>query len=197
MDDSQITRLSLLVRIKDLSDTQAWSEFAEIYTPVLYGFLRRRGLQDADAADVTQEVFRSVARSIKGFDCDRQKGSFRGWLLTVARSKLMNFRASRQGQVLGSADTAVQRQLEAQPAAESEDDVWEQEYRRSVFEWAVGQIRGHFQDATWQAFWQTSVEGKSTRDVAEALGMSEGAIYVARCRVLAQIKKKIQEVDET
>ncbi|MCR4413135.1 MAG: sigma-70 family RNA polymerase sigma factor [Thermoguttaceae bacterium] len=196
MDDSPLTRLSLLVRLKDNRDGRAWEEFAEVYTPVVYGFVRRRGLQDADAADVTQEVFRAVARAIGGFECDRRRGSFRGWLMAVTRSKLMNFLAERRREVPGSADAAVRRQIESLPAPDAEAADWEHTYRQSVFAWAAGRVRGHFEEATWQAFWQTSVEGKGVREVAAVLGMSEGAVYVARCRVLAQLKRKIHEIED-
>jgi RNA polymerase sigma-70 factor (ECF subfamily) len=85
--------------------------------------------------------------------------------------------------------------LQEQPSREDDKAIWEHEYRKSVFDWAAAQIRPRFQDSTWQAFWQTSLEGKQTREVAESLGMSEGAVYIAKCRVLAQLKKKVQEIE--
>ena len=197
MDDSQATRFSLLVRLRDGQDAQAWSEFVDIYSPVVYGFARRCGLQDADAADVAQEVFRTVARSIKGFECDRRRGSFRGWLMSVVRSRLNDFWAAGQRQAAGSGDTGVQRQLEAQPCAEDDRNVWEQEYQKSVFAWAAEHVRECVQPSTWQAFWQSSVEGKTTREVAESLEMTEGAVYIAKCRVLARVKEKIAELEES
>ena len=87
MGDSPITRPSLLVRIRDMRDTQAWSQFVEIYTPLIYGFARKHGLQDADASDLTQDVLRVVAKTIRGLDYDQQRGSFRGWLFTVGNTR--------------------------------------------------------------------------------------------------------------
>ena len=133
MNDSQATRFSLLVRLRDMQDTEAWFEFVEIYTPVVYGFLRKRGLQDADAADVTQDVFRKVSRSIRGFQCDRELGSFRGWLLTVTRNSLTDLHETRGRQPVGSADTAVHRLLEEESADDGSRQTWESEYRQSVF----------------------------------------------------------------
>jgi RNA polymerase sigma-70 factor (ECF subfamily) len=196
VEDSQATRPSLLVRIRDRQDAEAWSQFVRIYSPLVYGFARSHGLQDADAADLTQEVMRTVARSIGRFDYDRRRGSFRGWLKSVARSRLHDLFARRRRQTPGTGDTAVARLLDEQPSGEEEEGFWERAYRRSVFDWAAGQIRGDFQDSTWQAFWKTSVEGIDTKQVAESLGMTVGAVYIARSRVLARLRKQIEEVDE-
>ncbi len=195
MDDTEATRFSLLVRLRDLQDAQAWSEFVEIYTPVVYGFLRKRGLQDADAADVTQDVFRKVTRSIGAFQCDRQLGSFRGWLLNVTRNCLADLRKTRCRQPVGSADTAIHRLIEEEPVDGCAQQAWEQEYRSSVFQWAIRQIRKDFHDRTWQAFWMAGVEGTPAQDVAQALSMSVGSVYTAKCRVIDQLKRTIARVE--
>ena len=80
--------------------------------------------------------------------------------------------------------------------AEGEENLWEQECRKCVFEWACDRVRGGLQDSTWQAFWQTNVEGKDTKEVAAPLGMTVGAVYIARSRILARLKQQIQQVDE-
>jgi len=196
MDDSQATRPSLLLRIRDPKDTQAWSQFVDVYSPLLFGLFRRRGLQEADAADVTQEVFRTVARSIKRFKGGSGRASFRSWLIAVARSRLSDFLASRSRQVSGSGDTEVLDMLAQLPSDNDEERIFEQEYRERSLQWAAEQVRGHFEDSTWQAFWQTNVEGKATQEVAAALGMSVGAVYIARSRVLARIKSQIQQLEE-
>ena len=110
MDESQTTRGSLIIRLEDGNDKQAWSDFIDLYSPVIYGFARRQGLQDADAADLVQEVLRSVARSIPKYD--RQKGRFRNWLMAVVRNRLNDFWASHGRQATGSGDTRVQNHLE-------------------------------------------------------------------------------------
>lgn len=190
MQDSQTTRLTLLVRIRD-HDQQAWAEFVEIYSPGVYAYLRRRGLQDADAADVTQDVFRTVARSVDRFQSVPRRGSFRAWLMTVVRSRLSDHFTARRRDVQGSGDSQVQCSLASQPAPTVQDELFEQEYRRSVFEWAVRRIRPQFRENTWQAFWRTGVEGQAVRAVAEALGISEGAVYIARCRVFSELRKHV------
>src|SRR5262245_61410540 len=88
MSDALATRLSLLVRLRDARDDGAWAQFVELYAPLVFGFARKHGLQDADAADLTQDVLQAVSGAIQRLDYDSRRGSFRGWLFTVARNKL-------------------------------------------------------------------------------------------------------------
>jgi RNA polymerase sigma factor (sigma-70 family) len=199
MDDPPITRPSLLVSVQDPRNGWAWSQFVAIYSPLVYRFARRRGLQPTDAADVTQDVFMAVARSIRQFQYDRQKGSFRGWLMTVARSKILDFvnhRNSRRATDEGHGGTAALHLIDQQPTADEEDAFVEREHRRCLFDWAVGQVRDDFEESTWQAFWQTSVEGRGTKEVADVLGLTVGAVYIARSRVLARLKENIRQIEE-
>jgi RNA polymerase sigma factor (sigma-70 family) len=196
MDDQPITRPSLLVFLRDPDNGRAWSQFVAIYSPLVYRFARRHGLQETDAADVTQEVFYAVARNIRQFDYDREKGSFHGWLIAIARSKLQNFLNKQQAKNQGIGGTEALSLFEQQPSSDDEDAFVEREHRRCLFDWAVGQIRGDFQESTWQAFWQTSVEGKNTKEVADLLGITVGAVYIARSRVLSRLKETIQQVEE-
>jgi RNA polymerase sigma factor (sigma-70 family) len=196
MDSQPVTRPSLLVCLRDPHDSRAWSQFVAIYSPLVYRLARRHGLQETDAADVTQDVFCAVARGIRQFDYDPRKGSFRGWLVVVARSKLQDFLRKRQGKNQGIGGTEARKLIELQPAGDCEEAFVEQEHRRCLFDWAVGQIQSDFQASTWQAFWQTSVEGKGSREVADSLGMTVGAVYIARSRVLAKLKQTIQQIEE-
>src|SRR6185295_5200100 len=114
MQESPATRASLLVRLRDGDDAQAWHEFVHLYAPVIYGFARKRGLQDADAADLMQDVLRSVSIAMGRLDYDPVRGTFRGWLFTVTRNKVFNFLESRSRRVQGSGDSRVQQRLEEQ-----------------------------------------------------------------------------------
>src|SRR5205085_2367577 len=122
------------------------------------GFARKQGLQDADAADLTQEVLRAVAAAAGRLDYDPRRGSFRGWFFTVVRNKLRTFLTRRGRQCQGSGDPGAHRLLEEQPAPEEQTSLWDREYEQRLFTWAAEQVRGGFQDATWRAFWQTAVE---------------------------------------
>jgi RNA polymerase sigma-70 factor (ECF subfamily) len=198
MASSFHTRPSLLVRIRDAGDRTAWEQFVEIYAPLVYRFARKRGLQDADAADLTQDVLQAVARASRRLEYDPERGTFRGWLFTVARNKLHNFLARRQRLPQADDGADVQRLLDAQPAREADEAaLWEREYEQRLFDWAAEQVRDDFQESTWQAFWRTAVEGEGAREVAAALGTSIGAVYVAKSRVLARLRERIQEVLST
>src|SRR6186997_153477 len=118
VDDSPLTRASLLVQLRDGANHAAWQEFVKLYGPVVYGFARKRGLQDADAADLMQDVMRSVSAAIGRLDYDRQQGTFRGWLFTITRNKIFNFLSARRIRPQGSGDSATNQLLNSHPDEE-------------------------------------------------------------------------------
>ena len=196
MEDSPVTRASLLLRIRDGQDKEAWRQFVEVYASLIYGFARKRGLQDADAADLMQDVLRSIASAVGRLDYDPRRGSFRSWLYTVTRNKLYSFLDGQRRHPRGSGDSGAQQLLEEQANPDDSAAAWDQEYQRRLFAWAADQVRAEFQESTWQAFWQTAVEGKGPKDVARELNLSPGAVYVAKSRVIARLREKIQEVQD-
>jgi len=199
MGEAPSTRPSLLARLRDPRDERAWAEFVEIYTPLVHRLARARGFQDADAADLAQDIFRAVAGAIERWDPDPSRGSFRSWLFRIARNLMINALAAGRRRARGSGDTDVQRLLEEQPAPnpDAEDSaLFETEYRRRLFQWAVARIRDEFRDSTWQAFWRTSVVGEEPKQVASDLGMTVWAVYVARSRVMARLKQAVERVED-
>lgn len=193
--ESPVTRASLLMRLRDGSNQEAWHEFLELYGPLVYGFVRNRGLQDADAADVLQEVLRSVNGAVGRLDYDKQKGGFRAWLFTITRNKLTNFVVGRQAHHQGSGDTAQHEQLAAAPdRSDAWEQEWEREFRRQLAARAMQTIKAEFESRTWQAFWQTAVDGRSAAEVSREIGLSAGAIYVAKSRVLARLKSEVERL---
>ena len=192
MSQVPVTRTSLLFRLRDTANQQAWEEFVEIYTPLVHGFCFQRGLQDADAADLAQEVMRAVARNMPTFEYQPDKGTFRAWLFTITRNKFNSFLEKRRREPQGGGDTTTQERIEAQPCPET-DARWERDFQQRLFDWACGQVQREFQATTWQAFWRAAVEDESGEDVARSLGLSVGAVYVAKSRVLARLRVKVQE----
>lgn len=189
------TRYSLLLRIADAGDHAAWSEFLAVYEPLVYSLGRRRGLQDADARDLCQEVFRSVATAARRFDPSPEKGSFRAWLFTIARNLLSNLARRERAMPRASGGSDFLRLLDAQPAADEHSQHIERDYQRRVLQFAAESIEPEFEPRSWQAFWRTAVESQLVAHVARDLAMSPGAVYIARCRVLARLKSRVAEIE--
>ena len=198
MAEPPATRVTLLARIKDGQDVDAWREFLDLYGPVVYRFARNRGLQDADAADLMQDVMRSVARNASRMDYDPKRGTFRGWLYTVTRNKIYNFLNGQRHRPRGTGDSAGWERLESAPARDEEgpDADWEREYQRRLSSKAMERVRHEFQPATWQAFWKTAVEGRPAAEAGKELAMSPGAVYVAKSRVLARLREEVKVMME-
>ena len=195
MAEAPLTRATLLIRLKDIDDAEAWSEFVQLYGPVVYGFARKRGLQDSDAADMVQEVLRSVARNAHRMEYDPKRGTFRGWLYTVTRNKIYNFLSAQKRQQRGAGDVSSQERLEALADPKNDTEaVWELEYQRRISAKAMDRVKHEFQPATWQAFWGTAVEGRAATEVGESLKMTSGAVYVAKSRVLARLRDEVQKL---
>jgi RNA polymerase sigma-70 factor (ECF subfamily) len=194
MAETLQTRPSLLVRVRDPRDQEAWRTFLDLYAPLIYGFGRKSGLQDADAADLTQTVLTAVSTSIGRLEYEPDKGTFRGWLFGVARNQLGKWRRS-QRQPAASGDTLDRERLAEHPAPEA-NDWWEHEYKRQCFLVAAERVRPLVNDVSWQSFWRTAVEGQAAAEVAAQLQLSVGALYTAKSRVLALVKKEIQALVE-
>jgi RNA polymerase sigma-70 factor (ECF subfamily) len=195
MSYSPATRPSLLVRIRDPRDTIAWGDFIEIYAPLIHSYARTRGLQDADAADVTQEVLQAVAAHAGRFDYDPARGTFRGWLFRVTLNKLRDLVARRKAHAVGSGDTGVHELLAGAAADDSDEQTWDQHHAWRLFLWAAEKARVDFREKTWQAFWRTAVDQQPVEVVSQELRLSAGAIHVARCRVIARVKELLQNVE--
>jgi RNA polymerase sigma-70 factor (ECF subfamily) len=191
------TRASLLVRLRDPQDERAWAEFVELYAPLIYGYARKQGLQDADAADLSQEVFRAVAGAVGRLEYDPARGSFRNWLFTVVRRKLATWRGARENRLRGSGDTETLQVLQQCPTPEAAAGEWETEWERRLFAWACAQVRRDVAPASWQVFWRTAVSGQPGKRVAADLGLSVAAVYLARSRILARLKELVRSAQES
>jgi RNA polymerase sigma factor (sigma-70 family) len=190
------TRASLLVRLRDPQDGSAWREFVDLYGPLVYGYARKQGLQDADAADLCQDVLGAVAGAVGRLDYDPRRGSFRNWLFTVVRRKLSNWRRARRNRPDGSDRAATDQLLEQYPGPGGAEAEWEAEWEQRLFAWACEQVRPDVSDTTWQAFWRTAMEGQPSKRVAADLGLTLTAVYLARRRVLARLKELVQSAQE-
>jgi RNA polymerase sigma-70 factor (ECF subfamily) len=187
------TRHSLLLRLRDRDDQQAWHEFFEIYQPLVYRLARARGAQDAEAEDIAQDVMLAVTRAIEQFEVDRDGNSFRSWLATITRNLALNrLRNVKTRPAAGQLESGQLERLPGDLGDERARREFAYEHRRQVFLWAAGQLRERFSERNWNAFWQTCVEGRSVAEVADELGIAAGAVYVARCRVIARLREIVE-----
>lgn len=188
MRDAPDTRASLLLRLQQPEDELAWQEFIEVYQPLIERLAVRYGLQSADAQDVAQDVLTKVAKAVAEWDHDPGRGSFRGWLTRVTRNLTIEQLRARARRPRTNPETGQLEQLHR-----NADSVFQLEQRRELFAWAARKVRHQFAPATWQAFWLTAVEQQLPSDVAEQLGLSAGAVYIARSRVMARLRELIEK----
>ena len=190
------TRHSLILRIRDRKDADSWREFVSIYEPVIYRVAVRRGMQHADAMELVQRVLLAVARAVDRFQPDSSRAKFRTWLYRITHNEFC-----KQYQTTckhsASGDSAVHRLLDqhADPRGSRNDD-FSIEYRRAIFRWAAERVKPKVKPSTWRAFWMTSVESLSPEDVANETGLTVGAVYVARSRVMSRLQQVAATYEE-
>jgi len=185
------TRASLIHRLKDRGDTEAWEQFTAIYQPLVYRLARRSGLQDADAHELVQDVMVAVARAVDRWQPDPQRGRFRDWLFRIARNLILNY-LTRPKHRSVAAGGSLMDLLEQHPAPSDEASaLYDLEYRREIFRWATDEVRQQVQAKTWEAFWLSTVEDRPIPSVAATLNMTIGSVYIARSRVMARLRAAV------
>ena len=188
---NELTRASLILRLQDAEDMAAWDEFTGLYGPVVFNVATSRGFQAADAEDLVQEVFMAVASSISNWLQRDDRGSFRAWLLRIARNAAVDMITQKATRSLGRDGSEAEVHLANLPAPSELSSALDLEYERMVFQWAAERIRASVTEHTWQAFWLTTIEDFSIEAAATQLNTRPGNIYVARSRVIARIKELV------
>ncbi|MGI9473170.1 MAG: RNA polymerase sigma factor [Rubripirellula sp.] len=189
------TRESLLVRVKDAGNREAWEQFSQIYRPVVYRMARARGLQDADAQDLTQRVLFAVSQSLPDWERNPGGGKFRHWLRRVAKNAVLNALSRPPRDRAGGGTTAIEL---LQQHVESNDDIEESvdyEFRRQLFRRAALQVQQRTSETNWQAFRLTMLEEQSIDAVADQLRVTVGTVYAARSRVMRRIREAVRELE--
>ena len=191
------TRASLILRIADRGDAQAWDEFVRVYQPAIYDLACRQGLQHADAEELAQEAMLAVARAVERWVPDPQVGRFRNWLSRIARNLSVNFRSRRKHQVWGTGNSGMQSLFDEQcNQKEVLSQFFELEYQRAVFQCAAKHVQNEVKEKTWQAFWLSTIGGEPMADVARQLDLSIGAVYIARNRVIARLRVEVRRIED-
>ncbi|MEM9365413.1 MAG: sigma-70 family RNA polymerase sigma factor [Planctomycetota bacterium] len=190
------TRASLLLRLQNAEDVAAWDEFTSRYGPLLFHVARRRGFQIADAENLVQEVLLSVARSLPRWLERDDRGSFRAWLLRIARNEAVDMLTERATRDLGHDGGRGQRLLDAVSVRNDISSLIDREYQLAAYRRAAERVQQSVAEETWLAFVLTEVEGRTVQQAAAELGTSKGHIYVSRSRVMARIKGYLREQEE-
>jgi len=171
-------------------DPQAWTRMVNLYGPMIYRWARKAGLQPADSADIVQEVFRAVAMYIAELDTDRPTEGFRGWLWQIARTKLADhFR--KQASAPTEGEDAFEATVAHEPELPDPDDLKTPSPDVAMVHRVLQTIRPDFEDSTWDAFWQMTVQNRSAAEAAEALQMSKSAVRQAKYRVLKRLRHEL------
>lgn len=190
------TSLTLLERLRAM-DRQGWRELVILYGPLVAAWCRRSGLGEEDAADVVQEVFAAVAGKIGGFRRDKPGDTFRGWLRVIARNEILMHRrrlATRPPAGIGGSTAQLRLQEFPEPWAD-EAQVDSSGEQSQFFHRGLELIRSEFEPATWQAFWQVTVEDRPSETVAQQLGMSRGAVRQAKYKVLKRLRAFLGDLE--
>ncbi len=178
----------------------AWARLVDVFSPIVYQWARRAGLNGADSADVVQDVFIAVARKIGKFERQKQSASFRSWLATITRNRVKDCYKKQQRHPGGFGGTEALERFRNMPDQYSMSD---QELENSISLATLDQrlpkrmleiVKSECDTKTWQAFWLTTVKHDSAADVAERLEMPVASVYQAKSRILARLRKRMEEL---
>ena len=188
------TSASLLTGLRK-ADPEAWQRLLNVYGPLVYHWCQRTGLNASDSADVMQNVFMAVSRSIAGFEKRRESDSFRGWLWTVTRNKVRDFCRKRARDVEAVGGTNAWLQLAEVSEGLSDDSLSITNPREisGVLHRALEQVRSEFEERTWTAFWRAAVDGEPTSEIAASMDISANGVRQAKSRVLRRLRQELGE----
>jgi RNA polymerase sigma-70 factor (ECF subfamily) len=187
---------SLLVRLR-AGQAGAWERLVRLYGQTVYVWCRGAGVSEADAADVSQEVFAAVARHIADFRRERPGDSFRGWLWTITRNKVRDHWRRQADEVQAAGGTTAQQVMNQVPEDGLPDtEAGAEGEAGGLYRRALELIRSEFEERTWRAFLMVTVEGRLPADAAAALGTTPGAVYIAKSRVLKRLREEFGDLIE-
>lgn len=184
MDD---TRSTLLMRLKDRTDQAAWQAFDRLYRPLLFGYARTRGLEPADADDVTQQCVAAVLERIADYP---HEGRFRTWLRAILDHKIHDHFRRRNREQQAESGLLTRQADVAAPLEEA----WDRNWRTAHFRYCLERVREEVEENTYAAFLTYAVEERPAAEAAQRLGMTVNQIYVAKHRILERIGELLREL---
>jgi RNA polymerase sigma-70 factor (ECF subfamily) len=185
------TPASLLLRIRDPRDAEAWKTFVEVYGRLVYRHCCSRGLHHEDAENVTQEVFARVSQAVRRFEYQPELGRFRDWLGTLTRNEISRF-LKKEVRAAQGLDEEAADSIESR----GEDTAWTEEFNAHLLTSALARSRPHFEGQTWRAFELVWLEKRSAAQVADELQVPIDRVYVAKSRVLERLQQEVQQLAE-
>src|SRR6185369_3547297 len=201
------TRASLLERLKDLGDQTSWNEFYQTYRELIYGVACKAGLNETEADEVVQDTVISVAKKMPGFTYDPVKDSFKGWLLTVTRWRILDQLQRRKGSQSLLTSAATKEEEEGTRAATVERiqdpagfdlaSIWDEEWEKNLLHSALARIKRQVHPQHYEIYHLHVILEKPIREVARALGVNAGQVYLAKHRVGALLKKEMKRLQQS
>jgi RNA polymerase sigma-70 factor (ECF subfamily) len=195
------TRASLLERLKDWEDNESWQEFFAIYRRLVFGTARKAGLTEVEAEEVVQETLISVAKTIKDFKYDRERCTFKSWLGHLTRKRVADQFRKRAKQPLielssrtGDTQTPVIERIPDEQAARVED-LWEEEWRTNLIRAALNSLKTEISGEQFQIFDLYVVRKLKASEVAAAVGVSVGQVYLSKHRVARLLKREVKRLE--
>lgn len=180
------TSPSLLIRLQDSRDKLAWTQFVDLYTPLMFYWARKTGLNASDAADLVQDVLLQLVRKLPEFQYDRSK-SFRGWLRRITLNKWNEHQRRRRLPMVEAGET----ELTAVPDEVDSQIFWELEYRQQLVSRAFELLQSEFTTPTWQACREFILEDVSADQVAKKYGLSVWTVYAAKSKLLKKLRERL------
>jgi RNA polymerase sigma factor (sigma-70 family) len=190
------TRLSLLLRVRDLTDGVSWREFHGIYRPLIFGYLRGLGLEKNDADDLTQEVFCRLMAILPTFELDRKRGRFRTYLWRLTHNTLVD--RARRRKVRNRAEKEWERRF--CEVNESESQMLENDFlnrhRKRILEVVLPQVRATVSTTAWACFEGRLIQNRPGEAIAADRGIKANVVYVYASRVLKEVRRRCAEIEE-
>jgi RNA polymerase sigma-70 factor (ECF subfamily) len=214
------TRESLLSRLRDWADDGSWSEFFHTYWRMLYEVALRAGLREDEAQEVVQETVIAVARKMPGFHYDPALGSFKGWLLRIARRRIVDQfrkRMSRGGErAATTGSSALPRGASGddretapgdhdasasgawpEPADSAFEAIWDEEWEKHILAAAIERLKRQVNPAQYQLYDLYVIQGWPVAKVARELGVSLGRVYMAKHRISRLLKQELERLGQS
>lgn len=183
------TRASLLIRIKDPSDSMAWRDFDAIYRPMLHRFATLRGLDHSAAEDVVQHCMVAIHEHIRGFEYDPKKGRFKAWLRTMVNNRIRNLHRNRHEDEAKTQDFKRGQDRELSPD-EAFDKVWMEEHLRH----AMQDLRREAGDTTYAAFTAYAIDARPVEEVCKEFDLSANQLYKIKWRLTQRLSEMMKEL---